>query len=351
MKRVLLALAGLVVLLALGAAAGLGWASHEAATRLQTPVASHTVDVPMPWPLSEAELEALRAERAPPAVEATALVNVGGAGGPVEAVDPLAGVDLDALALERSIARGQHLLASRYPCLFCHGSDGGGGIMVEDPALGSFLAPNLTLGQGGVTADYAMADWDRIVRHGIKKNGYPAVMPSVDFFSMSDQELSDLVAALRALPPVDKQMPAVSLGPIGKVLIATGKLPTSASRLPDHQAAHPALPPAVEDAVAFGGHVAQTCAGCHGLALTGGPIVGGAPDWPPAKNLTPAEDGLAGWTYEQFDALLTTGKRPDGTATRAPMAEVQGVATKMTADERRALWAYLQSLPPKPTGG
>ena len=92
---------------------------------------------------------------------------------------------------EAAIARGKHLVEARYGCMACHGANLGGGTMIDDPAIGSVLGPNLTPGKGGRCADYSMADWDRVVRHGVKRDGTATLMPSEDFFKMSDAELSD----------------------------------------------------------------------------------------------------------------------------------------------------------------
>ena len=40
------------------------------------------------------------------------------------------------------------------------------------------------------------------------------------------------------------------------------------------------------------------------------------------------------------------GQRPDGSALRAPMTLMASYGQSMKEVERRALWAYLQSLPP-----
>lgn len=86
--------------------------------------------------------------------------------------------------------------------------------------------------------------------------------------------------------------------------------------------------------------------GCHGQNLAGGPIAGGDPRWPPARNVTPHADGLAGWTFEQFTTSLREGTRPDGTLLRVPMTIVAPYARNMTDIELQALWMYLQSVPP-----
>jgi hypothetical protein len=85
--------------------------------------------------------------------------------------------------------------------------------MIDDPMIGRLLGPNITGGEGGRTADFGPADWDRIVRHGIQPDGHPAFMPSEDFRSMSDQELSDIIAYVRSRPTVDATVPPPAPGP------------------------------------------------------------------------------------------------------------------------------------------
>lgn len=243
-----------------------------------------------------------------------------------------------------AISRGEHLVRSRYACATCHGEDLAGGVMIDDPAIGRVLGPNLTRGRGSSTLDYDMADWDRSVRHGVKKDGRPSLMPSEDFFKMSDAELSDIVAYIDSVPPVDAQVPEVELGPIGKVLLVTGKLPISAHKQEAGQV-HPTEPPPTSDSVRFGEHLVATCTGCHRANFEGGPIPFGPPDWPEAGNLTLHEQGLGGYTYEDFERALTKGVRKDGRPFQAPMHEVVAVTKNMLPSERSAIWDYLRSLP------
>ena len=251
-------------------------------------------------------------------------------------------------ALARAIERGRHLVSARYACAECHGANFGGGVMVDAFPIGRFLGPNLTSGRGSIVAGFTSADWDRAVRHGVLRDGRPSIMPAQDFLRMSDQELSDIIVYIQAQPPVDNEVPKSALGPLGKVLMATGQLNPAAEAIADHQGRHPLAPPAASVSTEFGGHLAATCVGCHSMNLAGGPIVGGDPSWPPARNLTPHETGLGGWSYEQFVAAMRQGVRPDGTALRAPMALVVPAAQRMTDVEMQALWAYLQSMPPIP---
>ena len=316
MKTLLLLLGVVVAVLVAGAAAFYLWASHEADRQLTSVVDTHVVTFPMPFPASAEDLAA-------------------------------AGVTADPdgrVALDRARERGRHLVSARYACADCHGTNYGGGVMLDAFPMGRLLGPNLTTGRGSVVAGFTAADWDRAVRHGVRHDGRSSAMPAQDFQQMSDQELSDIVAYIQSLPPVDNEVPPSSYGPLGRVLLATHQLTPAADMIADHHHAHLVEPPPVSDP-AFGAHLAATCMGCHGAELAGGPIQGGDPSWPPAANLTPYADGLAGWTYEQFASTLRTGTRPDGTALRAPMTLVMPYSTAMTDDEMHALWAYVASRP------
>jgi mono/diheme cytochrome c family protein len=163
---------------------------------------------------------------------------------------------------------------------------------------------------------------------------------------MSDRELSDIAMLVQSEAPVDSSVPRAALGPLGKVLLATGKLVLSADLIAAHgDAPHAVNPPESAATIEFGRHLAATCMGCHGQDLAGGPIVGGDPAWPPAANLTPHLAGLGGWTSAQFARAIREGKRPDGAALRLPMSEVVPYAAKMSDVEVEALWMYLRSLP------
>lgn len=323
-----------------GLMGGALWVDRAADARLATQREAHAIELAVPFPLDAAELEALRQERgaATPAEDPT-----------TPAADPLAGLDLQAIALERAVARGEHLVLARYVCVECHGRDFGGGTMIDDPKIGRLLGPNLTAGAGGVTAGYTAGDWDRIVRHGLRRDGSAAVMPAGDFVSMTDRELSDIIAYIQSRPPVDRVSEPVSFGPLGALLVATGGFPLSAEEIPDHAAAHVVEPPAAEATAAFGAHLVQVCTGCHGQELRGGPIPGAPPDWIPAANLTQHADGLKGWTRDDFVRAMRESVRPDGRALRPPMTQMAPYAQRMTDIELAALWAWLLEAPPVPS--
>jgi cytochrome c553 len=250
---------------------------------------------------------------------------------------------------ELAARRGKHLVEARYACIECHGANFGGGTMIDDPAIGRVLGSNLTLGEGGVTANYQPGDWDRKVRHGVRPDGRSGFMPSEDYQLMSDRELSDIVAYIRSLPPVDNVVPPVELGPIGTVLVATGQLQVAAERL--HKTDHHAVePPPAEPTVAFGEHLMGVCTGCHRANFEGGPMVGAPPDWLPPSNLSPSEAGLGAWSYEDFVKVMRAGIRPDGSPVGVPMVMMTKYSSRMTDTELQAMWAYLRTVAPVPDG-
>lgn len=220
--------------------------------------------------------------------------------------------------------------------------------MLEDPVMGALFGPNLTTGRGGVGADYTPADWERAVRHGVGRDGTPLIMPNEFAAHVSDAEMSDLVAYLQSVPPVDRQMPASSPGPMLLVLLATGQFPLPAVAIEDHLAPHAAAPPRDEATPEFGRHLTVACQGCHGHDFAGGHR-DGDPAWPPAQNLTPHADGIGTWTFETFRGVMRDGRRPDGAPLIEPMDKLLPYTQQLTDTELEAMWAWLQSLPPTPT--
>jgi mono/diheme cytochrome c family protein len=315
MKKALIVLGSVVGVLLLSAGGFYAWASMRVSSLMSRTIETHTVDFPVPTPLGEADLAALASPDS-----------------------------ADDVALAQAIERGRHLVNSRYLCTECHGQNFGGGTMVDEPGLGTILGPNVTTGRGSVVLAYTPADWDRAVRHGVAPSGLPTVMPAEDFQLMSDQELADVIAYIRSMPPVDNEVITVDLGPMGTVLLALGQLRFAADIIA-HTTAHPARPPETEVTVEFGRHLVGVCTGCHRADLSGGSVPGGDPSWPAARNLTPHADGLEAWTYEDFTRAMREAKRPDGSDLLPPMSSITGFTRNMSDTELQAMWTYLRSLP------
>lgn len=246
---------------------------------------------------------------------------------------------------EESVVLGQHIAESR-GCTDCHGENLAGDVFWNDGAMGTLYASNLTGGRGGIGGTYTDADWVLAIRHGIGPDHRPLLfMPSQEYWYFNNRDLTALIAYLKSLPAVDNETPEASIGPLARVLYMTGELPLVSAELIDHTGRPPAPEPGVT--VEYGEYVAAACTGCHGPGLSGGSIPGTPPDWPPASNITPGGD-LADWSEDDFITALRTGVTPSG----YELSEFMPWQTtaKMTDQELKALWLYLQSLPARPTG-
>jgi mono/diheme cytochrome c family protein len=164
---------------------------------------------------------------------------------------------------------------------------------------------------------------------------------------MSDADVGALIAYIRSLPPVDSQLPPSEIRPLGQVLLAAGLLPSFGAEVVDHGGKREAAPPAGLTPE-YGRYLAMTggCVGCHGPGLSGGPIPGVPPDFPPATNISPT--GIGGWTDADFFRALREGRRPDGSALNPFMPWM--ATRQMTDDEIKALLVYLRTVPPRPDG-
>lgn len=244
----------------------------------------------------------------------------------------------------QALERGKYLFLSR-GCTDCHGTNGGGRDFVNDGAL-HLRGPDIS--PGGVTAAYKPEDWVRIIRHGVKPDGRPAmVMPSEDYNRFTDEDLAALVAYVRSLPPAKGGPAIVQFPPPVRVLYGFGVIHDAASKI-DH-ALPPAQPVPVAADARHGAYVANACIGCHGEKLSGGKIPGGPPDWPAAANLTPGEGSVMGRYPDAaaFMAMLRTGKRPDGTAIAVMPFQSLGQLNDVDA---QALYAFLKTVAPRKHG-
>jgi mono/diheme cytochrome c family protein len=248
-----------------------------------------------------------------------------------------------------AIARGRHLARAMAKCADCHAEDLGGKILGENGAMGRWVTVNLTRGKGGVGGVMRDEDWVRAIRHGVGHDGRSLfLMPSEVFNNLAAGDVGDIIAYVKSVPPVDRELPPISFGPVARGLIATDKVPFFSAAFIDHSRPVRARGPAAGPTAEFGDYIVHTagCASCHGPTLAGGKIETGDPSWPPAANLTPT--GLKVYDEAAFFTALRTGVRPDGTKLNDAMP--WRWAKEMTDDEIRAVWAYLKTVPPREFG-
>ncbi len=242
-----------------------------------------------------------------------------------------------------AVARGEHLFLATAACAHCHGVDAAGGRESTPNPVFIMSPPNLTRGRGGVGGSMSATDWDRAIRHGLRRDSSSLmVMPSDVYQHLSDADFADLVAYLNQLPPVDHAPTPTAVGPIGRALLVAGKLEVQiAPRVVGHT---PVAQPGT-DLIEQGRYLAEIsgCPACHNPNLSGGHVRGEPPEMPPARNITPA--GIGSWSEADFVRAIREGKRPDGTTLNPfmPWERYQG----MTDEETHALWTYVRSVPAK----
>jgi cytochrome c553 len=246
-----------------------------------------------------------------------------------------------------TLARGEHLANAVGSCGECHGTDFGGKVVMDAGPIGIAVASNLTRGNGGVGAQMTDQDWVKAIRHGLRRdNTSLIVMPSEAYTHFNDQDLGALISYLKQLPPVDRENPKSKLRVMGRTLLAANKLPMLSAELAAAQnVQRDAVPAGVT--VEYGKYLATTagCNGCHLPDLTGGVVIG-PPGSPPSANLTPAGN-IGKWNELDFFTALRQGKRPDGTVISDFMP--WKFVGRMTDEELRAIWMYLQTVPAKET--
>lgn len=254
-------------------------------------------------------------------------------------------VKVDVSAPDPGLAeQGRHLARSR-GCTDCHGDDLAGKVVIDEMPFGRIVGDNLTRmppGHGDASVHERMF---RALHHGVDLDSRPLLMmPSQEYTHLSAREIEAISAYVSTLKPVDRGLPQSTLGPLGRALLAFGKLDNGfiSADLIDHSAPAAAEPPPL-GTVEYGHHLAQLCTGCHRADYAGGPLPHGAPGKPPAANLTPT--GLSGWSERDFIVAMRTGKRPDGTDIDGSVMPWRAVGNA-NDEELKSLWLFLRSLPP-----
>lgn len=186
-------------------------------------------------------------------------------------------------------------LSRMFGCTGCHGPDLRGQVLVDDPMLGRFTAPNLTLLAKGYT-DTQLA---QVIRGGVRPDGSALfIMPSEAFSRLTDQETAEIIGYLRSLPAGGKALgQTVEPGPIGRLGVVAGEFKVA----PELVAQYQQRPlPDYGPETAAGRGVARACAECHGPDLSG------------AKDLGPDLRIAAAYDLPAFARLLRTGAALDG---------------------------------------
>lgn len=225
-------------------------------------------------------------------------------------------------------------------------------------AFGTFVAPNISPDKKDGIGNWTIADFANALKRGIAPDGshlYPA-FPYASYSRMKPQDISDLFAFLKTLPPVaGKTQPHRIPFPfdirrgigLWQLLYLNDKpyvhLPENAS----------AQAKAGQYLVEGAGH----CGECHtSRTFLGGmkpdEWLAGAPN-PSGKgaipNITPADAGIGSWSQKDIAYFLESGFTPDFDSVGGEMVDIQQNIAKLPASDRDAIAAYLKAIPPLPT--
>lgn len=234
-----------------------------------------------------------------------------------------------------SIARGEHL-ANTLVCRDCHGDNLAGKTMIDAPPF-LVVASNLTPGAGGVGATYSAADLDRAIRFGVRPDGRALMpmMPSKYFNKLSDTDVSDLIAYIQSLEPIDNELPASELRPLGSLIVGAGGIDLAEYVV---TSAHGKEAPPMGPTVAYGEYLANmTCLACHGEGFTGGA------EMEPGAPIPPDISASGAWTFDLFDGAVRRGVGAAGNELHRMMPS--RYFASYSDDEVVALHEYFKTLP------
>jgi mono/diheme cytochrome c family protein len=261
-----------------------------------------------------------------------------------------------------SVSRGAYIFNAA-GCLGCHTDEKGGGRPLAGgralaTPFGTFYTPNITPDPVNGIGRWSDADFVRALREGLRPDGahlFPA-FPYASYTRMTDRDLLDLKAYLFSRPAVAAPNRPHDLTPpfSWRFLVPIWQwMYLTPGPVPDD----PARPPAwnrgryLVDAL---GH----CAECHSpRTLLGGldsdRYLAGNPDGPDGDKVPgitggKGKGGIGGWSDGDLTLFLEAGLTPEGDVAGGAMGEVvRNTTSKLTADDRAAIVAYLKTVPAK----
>jgi len=246
-------------------------------------------------------------------------------------------------------------------CASCHSSSGensepfalGGGLAMHTP-FGEFRVPNISPDPDNGIGRWTLLDFANAMWMGVSPDGrhyYPA-FPYASYSRMSFEDLADLKSYLDTLPAVqtgneehDLMFPwniRLGIGLWKRVNLDNSNV----GQLPDE-----------DELLLRGRYLVEGpghCGECHtprdwtgGMDtvrwLVGAPNPDGEGKIP---NITPHENGLAGWSESDIEYYLESGFTPDFDTVGGSMVKVQENMARLPAEDRAAIAAYLKSIPP-----
>ncbi|MCT7373463.1 cytochrome c [Chelativorans salis] len=228
-----------------------------------------------------------------------------------------------------------------------------GGFALET-AFGTFVAPNISPDPEHGIGAWEAADFANAMMRGVSPEGehyYPA-FPYTSYARMKLQDVADLFAYLKTLPPIAEDAPSHTLSfpytlrrglGLWKLLYLSEEPVVT-------------FPVGAPEAVLRGRYLVEGpghCGECHtprfftgGLKgdrwLAGARALEGEGSVP---NITPSEEGLRSWSPGDIVYYFETGFTPDFDSVGGAMVAVQENLAKLRAEDREAIAAYLKAVP------
>lgn len=287
----------------------------------------------------------------------------------------IADVPVDAAfsAAAGDVDRGRYLGEHVANCLMCHSqrdwdllgapnTDGVLGVGSNATARVEAFPEGTVLWSRNITSDpeTGLGAWTdgeiaRAITAGLSRDGTPLFlnMPYDQFGQLSNDDLVDLVAWVRTLPPVRHEIPERVLPlPLNLVVRTMPMAPSAIS----------STPTSGPERGAYLANVAS-CVWCHSpvdanQVVVPGEEMSGGHEWVMpnggtvrSANLTPHASGLGGWSEAAFvarftgldvEAMHATRIEPGGFTTLMPWGSFSG----LEEDDLRAIWAWLRTVPP-----
>jgi len=228
----------------------------------------------------------------------------------------------------------------------------GGGLALKSP-FGTFYAPNISPHPSDGIGAWNEANFVTAMWKGTSPGGshyYPA-FPYPSYQRMKLDDIRDLFAYLKTLPPVagkvrDHDLPLQfrlrRLVGVWKFLFLDGRplAPDPGKSAQWNSGAYLVNGP---------GH----CAECHSPRNLLGGIVesqrfAGGPDPEGGDGFVPniTQAGIGKYSERDIERILESGDTPDGDSVGGAMARVVANSSKLPAEDRAAMAAYVKSLPP-----
>jgi mono/diheme cytochrome c family protein len=269
------------------------------------------------------------------------------------------------------IENGRYLANYVYVCMDCHSDrdyskfghtvdfatlgKGGNLFGLREGFPGDYYAKNLT--------PYNLSGWTdgelfRAITAGVDNEGtsmFP-IMPYTNYSQLDPEDIYDIIAYIRSLDPIAHDVPeSYSAFPMNFIINTIPMVPEFTEK------------PEITDRVAYGQYLvtAASCADCHtpiderGARLEGMDFAGGMEFHVPgglvySANITPNEqNGIGMWSEEAF---MTAFRRfedfdnPINSQTLEPgeynTSMPWRMYSKMSDDDLKAIYAYLQTLEP-----